>query len=55
MNAADFAAQSDPDLNRHFRRRWEDTAPARQPVQDAPRTLEQLSAELVLAWRSGQR
>jgi hypothetical protein len=48
---AAYAAMSDPDLNRHFSRRW--TAPiddSDPPLMPQPRTLEDLPLELVTDW-----
>jgi hypothetical protein len=48
-----YAAISDPDLNRHFSRRW--TAPVEDdchiPAPPNPKTLEDLSLELTIDWR----
>lgn len=52
MDAASYAAQSDPDCNRHFRRRW--TEPEMPPPRDARervKTLEEIATDLALDWR----
>jgi len=52
MDAAGYAAQSDPDCNPHFRRRWtEPETPPWQKPESACKTLENLSADVVIAWR----
>jgi hypothetical protein len=52
MDAASYAAQSDPDCNRHFRRRWiEHPVPQiRQPAY-SPKSLDDVALETLLAWR----
>jgi hypothetical protein len=52
MDAARYAAQSDPDCNRHFRRRWtEEEIPTWLMPDDTSTTLEDVSLQTLLAWR----
>jgi hypothetical protein len=54
--ASAYAAMSDPDLNWQFSRRWVDPAESRdRPTAPAPKTLDNLSAELAIDWRRQQR
>jgi hypothetical protein len=52
MDAARYAAQSDPECNRHFRRRWtEEEIPAWHMPVETPTTLEDISMQTLIAWR----
>ena len=60
MDAATAAAMSDPERNRHFRRRWQDPqAPRTEPAdRHASRDADPLGPighELLEAWRRQQR
>ena len=50
MRAHDFYLQSDPDRNRHFRRRWGQPADLPRPAS-RERTLDDIANELAVAWR----
>ncbi|MBC9207525.1 hypothetical protein IBL26_11830 [Roseomonas aerophila] len=52
MDVARYAAQSDPDCNRHFRRRWtEEEIPSWHLPEQTPTTLEDISMQTLIAWR----
>ena len=55
MNAADFAAMSDPERNPKFSRRWEEVVPApdRQPAEVA-QPLDALAVLVSEDWRSAR-
>lgn len=57
MTAADFARQSDPECNFHFRRgrSWgvQDRQPGAKPRCTPARTLDHIAAEIMTCWRSG--
>lgn len=53
-SAAHYASQSDPSLNRHFRRRWEEPAANRVERQRQPAKPRDLAA-LLASWRDEWR
>lgn len=63
MNAADFAAMSDPERNPKFSRRWEEVAGARDfrgtaaagiPVAETESSLDALAVLVSEDWRSAR-
>ena len=56
MRSADAFRQSDPDLNRQFRRLWTEPARARRitaPVP-VPATFDSTAVEIVADWRANR-